>query len=313
MPRILPAAATTLLAAVAGVALFGSAARAASTYVALGDSITFGETDLRYFRSDGDRGYVGFLADYLATQNGGVRPNVVNLAIDGETADSFMDGTGRLPPVTGRGDVILASENANYNPDALVTQSALFASTVQTQRAMGNTIDTVTIGLGFNDLGEAASVADVPATLAAYRTAYSAVLDQVRGALPDANLLVLNYYNPFPANPTSPAAPIFAAGGGDLNATIADLAASHGATLVDLFTPFVGNEAAYTLIDEQPAGSTVGSPFGGVLPVGNVHPNYVPGYRVIANQFIAAVPEPTAALLLAPAAGFAAARRRRSR
>ena len=183
------------------------------------------------------------------------------------------------------------------------------------QAAAGNTVDTVTIGLGFNDLGEAASVADVPATLDAYRTAYSAVLDQVRGALPDANLFVLNYYNPFPADPGSPAAPIFAAGGMQLNGIIADMAASHGATLVDLATPFVGNEAAYTLIDEQPHGSAVGTPFAGTLPVGDVHPDYVPGYRVIADQFILAsggsVPEPTTALLLPAAAGAMALRRRR--
>ena len=70
-----------------GLALIASGtARAASVYVGLGDSITFGETDLRYVPSFGDRGYVGKFADILAAQNGGIRPAVVNLAIDGETA-----------------------------------------------------------------------------------------------------------------------------------------------------------------------------------------------------------------------------------
>ena len=51
------------------------------------------------------------MADGLAAQNGGVRPNVVNLAIDCETSTSFFSGAGRVPPVTGRTDAILASEN----------------------------------------------------------------------------------------------------------------------------------------------------------------------------------------------------------
>ncbi len=66
---------------------------------------------------------------------------------------------------------------------------------------------------------------------------------------------------------------------------------------VDTFTPFVGNEAAYTFQDEMPAGSTVEPPFGGILPIGNVHPNGT-GYQVITAQ-AKAVPEPSsiAALL----------------
>ncbi len=88
------------------LALVGSGtAAAASVYVGLGDSITFGETDLRYIPSYGDRGYVGKFADILASKNGGTRPTVVNLAIDGETAASFMSGVGRTPPVVGRTDI----------------------------------------------------------------------------------------------------------------------------------------------------------------------------------------------------------------
>jgi len=54
-------------------------AHAAPVYVALGDSITFGETDLNYVQSSGDRGYVGLFADTLASRNGGTRPTVVDL------------------------------------------------------------------------------------------------------------------------------------------------------------------------------------------------------------------------------------------
>ena len=301
-----------MLLGTAGALIAARAAEAGSVYVALGDSITFGETDLRYIPSFGDRGYVGDFADVLASRRGGNRPDVVNLAIDGETAASFMSGVGRTPPVVGRTDAILAAQNLNYDPDALVAQSALFASTVASRRADGDRIDTVSITLGFNELAalavlpEAEALAMVDATLTAYRDNYEAVLGQVRSLLPEAHLYLLNYYNPFPADPAmNTADAVFAAGGPRLNAIIEDLAAEFGASYVDTFTPFVGREAEYTFIDEFPAGSIVPEPhpFGpGIAPIGNVHPNAT-GYRVIASQ-LAAVPEPSSLALLGTGAAF---------
>lgn len=288
----------TTLGVLALTASMSQAQPAVAVYIALGDSITFGETDLEYVPSFGDRGYVGLYADRLADRNNGVRPDVINLAIDGETSASFTSGVGRTPPVEGRTDAILAAQNRNYNPRALVPQRDLFLSKVAAEKAAGNTIDTVSISLGFNELAALASspnpLEQLPATLEEYRDNYSDVLAEVRQQLPDANLFVLNYFNPFPANPTSPAAPIFATGGPQLNSIIQDLAKEYDGFYVDTATPFVGNEAAYTFIDEMPAGSTMKPPFGGVLPIGNVHPNAT-GYQVIAQQ-VAAVPEPSSAL-----------------
>ena len=301
----------TLGAALAAAAsLLAQPARAAPVYVALGDSITFGETDLSYVQSSGDRGYVGSFANTLAAQDGGVRPTVLNLAIDGETASSFMTNAGRTPPVMGRGDAALQLENLNYGNSTAVSQGALFASTVAAQAALGNTISTVTITLGFNELAalapmqntpaaEAAAIAQIPATLAAYQTNYTAVLNEVRSLAPNANLYLLGYYNPFPADPTSPAAPVFNAGGTALNSVIQGLAAQFGAAYVDNATPFLGNEAQYTYQALQPAGSSVSGTYGGVLPIGNVHPNAT-GYSVIAADVAAAaVPEPASWPLLA--------------
>lgn len=159
--------------------------------------------------------------------------------------------------------------------------------------------------MGFNDVAALASTPNplqqLPATLAEYRSNYSGVLAQVRQQLPDADLFVLNYFNPFPANPTSPAAPIFATGGPQLNSIIRDLAAEYGGFYVDTATPFVGNEAAYTFIDEQPAGFIAPDPFGGVEPIGNVHPNAT-GYQAIAGQ-VKAVPEPSSGLATLVAGG----------
>jgi len=121
------------------------------------------------------------------------------------------------------------------------------------------------------------------------------VLTQVRTLTPNAELYVLGYFNPFAADPASPAAPVFNAGGMALNGTIQSLAAQFGASYVDTAAPFVGHEAQYTFLAAQPNGSSVSGPFGGVLPIGNVHPNDL-GYSVIAAAVAAStpVPEPAA-------------------
>lgn len=313
-----------LLGAVLTASLLHATAQAAPAYVALGDSITFGETDLLYVQSFGDRGYVSRFADTLAGRNGGVRPIVTNLAIDGETASSFQTNAGRTPPVVGRGDSPLQLENLSYGNSNAISQSTLFANTVAAQRAAGNTVQTITVTLGFNELAalappvntpaaEAAAIARIPATLDAYRVSYTAVLNQVRSLAPDADLYLLGYYNPFPADPASPAAPVFNAGGTALNAVIQSLAAQFGAAYVDTATPFLGREAALTFQDDQPAGSSVGGPFGGLLPIGNVHPNQA-GFDVIAAQVAAAtvpVPEPSTWMVLGMGLGLLGAMSRR--
>ncbi len=304
------ATASTLAFAFTATLALARPAAAAPTYIALGDSITFGETDLLYVQSFGDRGYVSRFADVLGTRTG-TRPNVVNLAIDGETASSFVTNAGRTPPVVGRGDSPLQLENLSYRNSNALSQSAVFSNTVAQQQALGNTVTTISVTLGFNELAalapmqntpaaEAAAIAQIPATLAAYRANYATVLTQVRSLVPGADLILLGYYNPFPVNPDSPAAPIFNAGGTALNAVIQGLAAQFGAIFVDNAPSFVGREAALTFQAVQPAGSSVPGPFGGVLPIGNVHPNDA-GYDVIASNVAAAtaVPEPSAWLLLA--------------
>src|SRR3954452_6826488 len=62
------------------------------TYLAVGDSMAFGETDFTHNPSNADRGYVKGYADYLATQDGGVRPNVIGLGVDAETTSTFFNG-----------------------------------------------------------------------------------------------------------------------------------------------------------------------------------------------------------------------------
>ena len=62
-------------------------------YVALGDSNTFGNDESvpsSTMPNYGDQGFVRPFADFLGSLNGGVRPQVVNLAISGELSSSFL-------------------------------------------------------------------------------------------------------------------------------------------------------------------------------------------------------------------------------
>ena len=320
-----------LLAAFALTASVGLSGPAwAATYIALGDSITFGETDLRYIPSNGDRGYVNDFADVLAARSGGDRPTVVNLAIDGETASSFFTGFGRTPPVVGRGDLALALQNTNYSGPFPLSQSATFLQQAGAVTAAGDTISTVSITLGFNELAALsllppqAGLAAIGSTLDQYRSNYAAVLAQVRSVAPTADLYVLNYFNPFPGDDNAtfnPASPIFAAGGPQLNEIIRDLAGQYNGIYVDTFTPFVGREGELTFIDEVGNGDRTPPPYSafdaGLAPIGNVHPTEQ-GYAVIAQQLAAsagAVPEPAswAMMILGfGAIGFSARRGKRT-
>ncbi len=291
-------------------------AAAAPVYFALGDSITRGETDLFYAPSYGDQGYVAKVADGLAA-NGGVRPQVVNLAIDGETASSFQTGTGRTPPVVGRTDVPLALENLNYTGRATTSQADLFTQDAASIAAAGNTISTISITLGFNELGAIATMPDplkmLNATLATYKATEQGNLLYIKGVAPGAKLYLVNYYNPFPADPTNPAAKFFALAGPRLDAVIKSLAAEFQAYYVDTATPFKGHEAQYTYMAAQPHGFYRDGPYAGVEPIGNVHPNDL-GYSVIAAQFASSTiptPEPAmVALFGLGAAGLVIARLR---
>ena len=286
--KIVLAAATLLVAAPA----------IAGSYIALGDSITFGETDLLYRQSYGNRGYVDDFAAYLAGRNGGVTPTVINLAIDGETTRSFTSNAGRLPPVEGRNDAVLQLENRNYVTSPL-SQSQLFASAVTSQAAIGDAVSTITVTLGFNDLAALANLptaealAAAPATLATYSTQYAGILADIRARAPSADLYLLGYYNPFPADPGSPAAPVFNQYGMQLNGIVQELAGLYGARYVDVAPAFVGREAELTYLDDQPHGFFRNGPQPGAEPIGNVHPNEA-GYAVIAQRIetTAAVPEP---------------------
>src|SRR5262249_13563379 len=127
------AAALTLALAILG-SCHTAAGGTIKTYLAIGDSMAFGETDFTHNPSNGDRGYVGGYADWLGTRNGGVRPNVINLGVDGETTTTFFNGGPQ-------GDGTLSGQpapqlNTNYT-DPSQTQNSLMLAKIAAEKAQG--------------------------------------------------------------------------------------------------------------------------------------------------------------------------------
>lgn len=270
------------------------------TYLALGDSLAFGQTTPPLQPSNGDQGYVKPYADWLATQNGGIRPNVINLAISGEMSPSFFDG------ITPQGWTRAVSANLNY-PNPPVSQDSLMLSKIASEQAAGHQISHVSFALGSNDFlymaGNPAFASATPAqqqqmvgqTFATLQANYTHLLTQLRSALPNAMILLLDYYNPYAIDPSNPFAQMFTAIALGHEQMIEAEAAAFNARVVDIFTPFVGHEAQYTHILD-----------------GNIHPNDL-GYGVIAQQMIntTQAPEPTTLALFGLGTIFLAGYRRR--
>ena len=180
------------------------AAGAVQTYLALGDSIAFGETDSIPV-SFGDQGYVKPCADFLATQNGGVRPDVVNLAFPGETSTSFFTA---VSPPGSASHAVLDAFNLNYQSNLAQSQNGLMLSTIAAEQAAGHVISHVSFSLGRNDLAAFSALHQDFFTLTPAQQQglingffgdlaanYIAVLAELRAALPTAQILLLNSYN----------------------------------------------------------------------------------------------------------------------
>lgn len=294
--------------AVSGIVILGCAGNASAwnhTYLALGDSVTFGfnpSDPTTYVPSYGDQGFVKPFADALSGQFGGVRPDVVNLGIVGELSTSFFTAvsppgwTQRIPAL-----------NLNY-PNDTTAQNDVMLADIAGIHAAGSTVDYVSLNFGNNDFfylvstpafqsaSDADKAAMIGATLLEIGNNYGAVLTELAILAPEAKVLLPGYYNPVPVGDPRHDLDGLAAYYGNL--VIQGVADLFGAKYVDLATPFAGNEALYT----------------NYLALNDAHPNAL-GYSVIGEQMIAAVPEPSSAVLAGLGLGicFAWRRTRRSR
>jgi lysophospholipase L1-like esterase len=267
------------LAAISITLVLAAAATAQPrTYLALGDSYGFGyETGAIEEFGVGDRGYVKPYADWLSSQPGfgSVRPKVVNISVPAETTASYFNTS-----------QIGAIYNTNYPFFGRTSQSAKLASTITAEVGAGRTISHVSISMGGNDLLSlrsdatfagadlATQQARVTSALATMVTNYQQILSQVRSLLPSAELLVVGYFNPFPAAPSSPFAPISGIAISELNTRIMQLATGANARFIDIAPRFVGHEAEWSYITAAPTGD-------------NIHPNAT-GYAQIAQAMIPA-------------------------
>ena len=275
-------------------------AEAGPVYLAIGDSLTFGidpSTPSAMAPSYGDQGFVRPFADFLASGNGGVRPDVKNLAISGETSKSFFTGN---PPAgwTNRAPEL----NLNY-PDATTSQNSLMLSTISGIHAAGNTVGTVSFLIGSNDIfalvqtpafqgaSEIAQKTMIAATLAGVEAHYLTVLSELKFLAPEAKVILPGYYNPFPAGTSEH--DFYQGVLSAFNPMVEADAKKFGATYVDLQTPFTGRELELTNI-----------------ATGNVHPNQA-GYAVIETAIAHAVPEPSSLIAMGLVAVVAAGHRRR--
>ena len=258
----------TLIGAVTFLLLAAAVSTAAPPIIlVLGDSSAFGETDRTKNNppvgSNGDRGYVAPFADHLATQNGGVRPTVMNFAINGETTKSFFSGR-----VSDRASTDGVTLNSNYNPFApnYPSQSDRWKSAIQAQLAAGNTVGTVAVHLGANDLSYVAEApgfldltpeqqqAAVVGAIGSAAENYARVLGEVRALLPDADLYVMGYHNPYGGAPHHPFYSIAGPAVGGLNQVVDGVGtnAAFGATFVNFYPVIEGRERELTLIDRFP-------------------------------------------------------------
>ncbi len=261
------------------------------TYISVGDTVAFGATSSGGGPSYGDRGYVSLVADKMGANQGGARPNVINLAIPGETTASFFGGGSMAAP-----------QNLNY-ANTVTSQSTMLISKIASEQAAGNTIGAVSISLGASDLfalTNSASfqamspVAQQSALLASMSTIqnnYTTMLTLIKALAPSAQITLVGAYNPAVLM-NGGGSPVLTIGSTStllLDAVIAGQAAAFGANFVDTASLLKGNPGF--LNGEHPSAA---------------------GYAAIASGFNT-VPEPTTLALLGTLGLGLAARRRRAR
>ena len=171
--------------------------------------------------------------------------------------------------------------NQNYT-DTTTSQNSMMLSTIANAQKSGDPINTVSVQLGANDLFAATATPGFFSMTAAQQTGLveqaietaatnvASILKEIKADLPNANVLVMGYYNPYAAVPSNPLSAVAAPAVQGLDAGLKAVADAIGDRYVDTYTPFLGNEAQYTYI------ASSGTQY-------NVHPNDQ-GYQVIANQ-----------------------------
>ena len=231
-----------------------------SFYLALGDSLAFGYQLIKF--NDNlptenpaafNTGYVDDFSTMLQSVNPGIQ--TMNFACPDESTVSFINGQ---CPYTAFGFALHSSYSGSQLDAALGFL-----------HAHPGEVSPITIDLGVNDLNICSDPTCVVAQIHVVAVNMASILSALRNAAPSAEIIVMQYYNPY-------GDPIRNSVAQALNAALASDATAIRGWLADAFTPFNGAPVAplcvLTLICTSPP---------------DVHASDT-GYLVIAQQFWAA-------------------------
>jgi lysophospholipase L1-like esterase len=245
-----PLAAFLLLAAVALASATAVSAQQPPAYLALGDSLAFGVGA----DNPAEQGYVGLTAANLRlSKYSATGLDLVNLSAPGATSADLLQPGGQvdraLTEIQSRGGADIISIDIGAN-DLL----ALAESNSPCLQSAGSKACQDALGQ----------------TLAGLQSNLSSVLRRLREAAPNAQVYVLDIYNPY-SGTNDPRAIVTSVGVQQLNGVIAAAAAdpSLGARFVSIHDVFEGRARQWIASD-------------------GVHPNN-DGYRVMAEALLAAI------------------------
>ena len=262
-----------ILAAIAGL-LVGTTSVSASSehfnppkhfYLALGDSLAYGFQQAK-FLGEAASGHIdpatfpGYAGDFASLLRD-VRPEIqsVNYGCPGETTASYFTGC--------------SFSAVGHFPLHNWYGGSQEAAALAFLHAHPGQVSPITLDNGANDTTPCATSPDplcLPTALAQVRSNLDRALAELRDAAPNAEIIVMEYYDPFAV-----VAPSTLAGTRALNEAIATAAAAHGARLADAFTPF-------NLAPPQPQTLCALTLFCTALH--DIHASDA-GYAVIAHQF----------------------------
>jgi lysophospholipase L1-like esterase len=286
-------AAAALVAGPAGARALGGPTRpgfrppAATSYLALGDSLAFGYSQAKFNEhfpeenpADFETGYVNDFGDVLKLFDPGLQ--IVNDGCPGETTESFIHGPCAYVDPDGF---------TLHHPYAGGPSSSQLSDALAYLEAHPGSVNPITIDIGANDaLGliettcklEAACIAaGAPAVFAKIGANLGLILGELRAAAPHAQIIVLGLYNPFGET---------IAGGDALTAALneveAKVAAGVGARFADPL-PFFNPPGAL----EAP---TICLLTNMCTPLKDIHPTDL-GYRVLGGlvlqQYVLGLPQ----------------------
>jgi len=236
-------------------------------YLALGDSLAYGFQQAKFNSefphidaSTFNTGYVDDFGAMLSTVDPGVQ--TVNLGCPGETTASYFTAC--------------QFSAVGHFPLHVPYGGSQEAAGLAFLHAHPGQVSPITLDNGANDVTPCNALPDPTScfltSIAAVGTNLDKALGELRAAAPSAEIIVMEYYDPFAfVQPSSIGITTL------LNQAIATAAARHGARLADALTPF-------NLTPPEPATLCGLGPF---CPLTDVHPNDT-GYGVIAQQFWAA-------------------------